>query len=72
MLIPNEHCAEWEQELEQLRLEEQWDANVSSGSHADRDSETVDEMPDPDQAVRGIEEFLKQEREQDSAPGSSE
>ena len=54
------------------RLEEQWDANVSSGSHADRDSETVDEMPDPDQAVRGIEEFLKQEREQDSAPGSSE
>ena len=54
------------------RLEEQWDANVGSGSHSDRDSETVDEMPDPDQAVRGIEEFLKQEREQDSAPGSAE
>lgn len=50
------------------RLEAQWDSAGAEGSSEEpaEGSQVGDgEMPDPDQAVRGIEEFLRQARETD-------
>ena len=47
------------------RLEAQWDALADEESQP---AETGDDMPDPGQAVRGIEEFLRQARQGDDAP----
>ncbi len=43
------------------KLEEQWDSNGGSDG-ADAQPDDSSDMPDPDQAVQGIEEFLRLER----------
>ena len=50
------------------RLEEQWDSRWGDGS---RTGDGDDDMPEPEQAVLGIEEFLRQARQGD-APRSQE
>ena len=47
------------------RLEAQWDSNPRRSGRGGSSTTESDEMPDPDQAVRGIEEFLRQERSPD-------
>ena len=49
------------------RLEEQWDSRWRDGPP---EGEGADDMPDPGQAVLGIEEFLRQARQGGDAPRS--
>ncbi|MCH7656402.1 MAG: PAC2 family protein [Chloroflexi bacterium] len=49
------------------RLEEQWDSRWRDGP---AEGEGADDMPDPGQAVLGIEEFLRQARQGGDAPRS--
>ena len=51
------------------RLEEQWD---SRRDNAPRAGGGDDDMPEPEQAVRGIEEFLRQARQGGDAPGGQD
>ncbi|MBM3939444.1 MAG: PAC2 family protein [SAR202 cluster bacterium] len=51
------------------RLEAQWDRALGSGGTADDDGI---EMPDPQEAVRDLEEFLRRSRKDDSSSGTTE
>lgn len=50
------------------KLEAQWDSKAGHPTDAGSEDEgDGDEMPEPDQAIRGIEEFLRRERNQGDA-----
>ena len=51
------------------RLEEQWDSRRDNAARAGGGD---DDMPEPEQAVRGIEEFLRQARQGGDAPGGQD
>lgn len=53
------------------RLESQWDTAHGAGGADDDAFPAPSDMPEPDQAVLGIEEFLRQQRKPDAAEDQS-